>query len=347
MSQKIALGRDVSGKIRKSWKNTLLLCHSINMLSQTKTEHRREGTSADYGYILGGRFHGVHHAYDGYPQKTGAALAAEAAEISSSPEASEEWSRIAAQVSAQTYVAESDVNEIARAQPGSAVPPIPDHPDGAHAGTTTNLLFLVPRRPMMDVSKYLTGLNVDAGPITQSMGNRVIGEPSWRELAAMPTVTKTTRPFNGTPSAWVVTADLDAKQFVIWDGRDGIEGDPPFGKPYAATDLMDAGSLQRLHVTLSEAINQSEPPALPAEFRIVPRAAGKSIQDGGFARPHGWPPLPGDPNAPMSGKRQLQNATTEREALTGDGSVRPRKPSGRSDGGQFTHKPRPAQTDRN
>ena len=302
-------------------------------MSRMKTQHRREGTSADYGYILGGRFHGVHVGFDGYPAKTASDLADEAARISSSPEGNAAWDRIAAQVASQTYVAESDANEMLQAQSGAFAPPIPDHPDGAHGGTTLNLLFLVPRKPMADVSRYLTGLDIDAAPIAHAMSNRVISNPSWTELASMPTVTKTTRPFNGSPSAWMVTADLDSKQFVVWDSRDGVASSPPFGKPYATVDLQDVQSLQRLHSTLRDSINQMEPPRLPAEFRRTPAAAGQQIKDGAWTRPPGFAPLPGDPNAPLGGRR-LSNVNKPESSS----ERQPRRPAGQAGGGQFARK---------
>ena len=303
------------------------------MLSRMKTQHRREGTSADYGFILGGRFHGVHVDFDGYPAKAASDLADEASSISSSPDGNAAWDRIAAQVASQTYVAESDVSDILQAQSGNYKPPIPDHPDGAHGDTTLNLLFLVPRKPMADFSKYLAGLDMNAAPIANAMSNRVISNPSWTELASMPTVTKTTRPFNGSPSAWVVTADLDSKQFVVWDSRGGVTPSSPFGKPYATVGLTDAPSLQRLHTTLRESIGQVEPPRLPSEFRRTPAAAGKSIKDGAWGRPPGFAPLPGDPNAPLGGRR-LSNVNKPESSS----ERQPRRPAGQAGGGQFARK---------
>ena len=256
----------------------------------------REGTAADWGVIHRGRFFGVHHTYDGYPQRLGADLAGQAGAMASSPE---QWDQVAMSMDTKQWVEMSDVITAFGPDSGPTRPAVPSHPDGDHEDSPLNLAYLVPRRPRAEVAAFLSALDPDlAEAIMSSHPEPIIPEPSWAELSAMPVATKTNRPFGDTPSPWAYTADLDNDEFVIYDARSGTNPGS-LGKAYATVGLNDEASLTDLSDQLHEAIDVREPPRLSRSYRRQPAYAGKIVVDGMWNRPPDYPPLTGDPRQPI------------------------------------------------
>ena len=315
------------------------------MATELQLAERREGTTADYGFVLGGSFYGVHQSMDGYPQGLGHSLAHEAAEISQSPG---EWDRIAADMENKKWVDESDVKTVFGNNGSGRQLSVPAHPDGQHSDTPNNLLLLVPREEAGWVTNFIdqTGVADSIPHVHELYKARVFAKPSFSDLADMPTATKTNSPFGDNPSSWIVAADLDNKQFVIFDARYQKKG-TAFSNPYATVDLDDINGLRDLSLRLGEAAYELEPPRLPGYF-TKPPLCGPNIKDGMWQRPNGYPPLPGDPSAPMSGVTMQTHAEASVVSSSSRGTCgkplddgtlcgqkKPRKPGGKCAAGHI------------